>query len=255
MITLAIFFIKGIINPIGSQAFHPMSESPLGDGLVAGYQSMDLFGALCFGALVINTTKHKGYNTRKQRLKIIACSTCVSFVLLSSTTIALSYLGSTAVTELSSITSQAVLLTTIGTKLFSFGGILIGVLSTLACLTTSIGGSSGSAIYFNSYINKEKAKRKRTYEIIVTAVCCVSFIISTIGFEDIVQYATPILIIVFPMVVTLVVLAFFNNKIKSNRVFIFGGFAALISNIVISVLTVQAPEILALIPFANVNLG
>lgn len=252
---LAIFFIKGIINPIGPQALQPMSQSPLGDGLIAGYQSMDLFGAMCFGALIINTTKDKGYNTRKKRLRVITFATCFAFVLLASTSIALAYLGSTGISEFSDITSQAVLLTKIGMKLFSFGGILIGILATLACLTTSIGGSSGAALYFYNYKKESKKNKIRNYEVIVTLVCCVSFIISTIGFEQIVQLASPVLMTVFPMVVTLTILAFFNNKIKSNRVFIFSGFTALISNIVITILMLQAPELLSYIPLANVNLG
>ncbi len=202
------FFWQGIVNPIGPQATYSLTESPVGDGLIAGYQSMDLFGALCFGSLMINTAKSKGYSTKESRVKLIGLASLICFVLLCTTSICMTYLGSTTTFAFSSISSQAVLLTKIGMYLFSFGGPLIGLLATLACITTSIGASSGTALYFRRFIKKQEAPKKPiAYEILVTITCCVSFVISNIGFESIVNFASPVLLTVFPMIVVLVILS------------------------------------------------
>lgn len=98
----------------------------------------------------------------------------------------MAYLGSRVADQFGHITSQAVLVSNIASEAFSFGGILLGVLASLACLTTAIGLTSGTSVYFKNYV-KERNNRGKAYEILCTIVCCVSFIISNLGLELIVE--------------------------------------------------------------------
>lgn len=110
----------------------------------------------------------------------------MSLVLLFATSIGMAYLGSQVATEFTDITSQAVLVSKIASKAFNFGGILLGVLASLACLTTAVGLTSGTSVYFKNFVDK-RDQRGKAYEILCTVVCCVSFVISNLGLELIVE--------------------------------------------------------------------
>ena len=191
--SLAILIIKGIIVPPGEESTYAIEPNAVGTGIIAGYQSMDLFGALSFGTIMITSALVKGYKTPNHRVKVLSYAALLSLVLLFATSIGMAYLGSTVSLEFSSITSQAVLVSRIAGKMFSFGPILIGVLASLACLTTAIGLSSGTSVYFQDMINsrkkvkKDDKKNEKLYTILCTVTCVVSFIISNLGLELIVE--------------------------------------------------------------------
>lgn len=141
----------------------------------------------------------------------------------------MAYLGSQVALEFTDITSQAVLVSRIASRAYSFGGALLGILASLACLTTSIGLTSGTSVYFKDLVAK-KGQRGKAYEILCTVVCCFSFILSNLGLEAIINLASPVLTMVFPVAVVLVILSWFNTKIKSNHVYIFAALFAFVSN-------------------------
>ena len=99
----------------------------------------------------------------------------------------------------------------------------------LACLTTSVGLTAASAKYFEG-LSGGKVK----YEVVVTLITIFSIIVSNFGLSAIISIATPVLSIVYPTVVTLIILSFFKKKITNLN--IYRG-AALVSFIV-SFLTV-----------------
>lgn len=211
--TLALLIIKGIIEPPGIESTYAIEPNAVGVGIIAGYQSMDLFGALSFGTIMISSALNKGYKTPNHRVKVLSMAALLSLVLLFATSIGMAYLGSTVSLEFSSITSQAVLVSRIAGKMFSFGSILIGVLASLACLTTAIGLSSGTSVYFQDMLKNRKSKSgkekkpEKIYMILCTVTCVVSFIISNLGLEMIVEAASPVLSLIFPMAVVLVILS------------------------------------------------
>lgn len=229
LVTLAMLIIKGLFAPDAPMPENPIEPNAVGVGIIAGYQSMDLFGALSFGTIMITTSFIKGYKTPNHRVFVLSWAGILSLVLLFATSIGMAYLGSQVATEFSDVTSQAVLVSRIASKAFSFGGILLGVLASLACLTTAVGLTSGTSVYFKNFVDK-RDKRGKAYEILCTVVCCVSFVISNLGLELIVEWASPVLTLVFPMAVVLVILSWFNTKIKSNRVYIFAALFAFVSN-------------------------
>ena len=186
LVTLAMLIIKGIIDPDGPSPENALEANAVGVGIIAGYQSMDLFGALSFGTIMITAALNKGYKTPEHRVYVLSRAGLLSLVLLFATSIGMAYLGSRVATDYSDVTSQAVLVSKIASAAFNFGGILLGVLASLACLTTAIGLTSGTSVYFKEFVEK-KSKRKNTYEILCTIVCCVSFVISNLGLELIVE--------------------------------------------------------------------
>lgn len=246
--------IKGIMDPSNPVPDAPLEDNAVGVGIIAGYQSMDLFGALSFGTIMITTSFIKGYKTPNHRVKVLSWAGILSLVLLFATSIGMAYLGSEVATEYNDVSSQAVLVSLIATKAFSFGGVLLGVLASLACLTTAIGLTSGTSVYFKNFIDK-RDQRGKAYEILCTVVCCVSFIISNLGLELIVEWASPVLSLVFPMAVVLVILSWFNTKIKSNRVYMFAALFAFVSNFFVVISEWFYIPYIDLLPLAEMQLG
>lgn len=203
--TLATLIIKGLIDPIGIPPVEPINPKPIGEGIIAGSQTMDLFGALCLASIMISTAKIKGYKTPEHRVKILSFAGLVTLALIFCTSIGMAYLGSMSTNEMSNITSQAILVSEIAMKLFPFGGLILGILATLACVTTAIGLISGTSIYFMDVFLKKNNNKNNI--IMCSIACCVSFLISNIGLETIIKLANPVLSLVFPLSVVLVILS------------------------------------------------
>lgn len=72
LIALSMFIIKGILEPTGQIPEVPQEPNAVGVGIIAGYQSMDLFGALCFGSIMITTSFIKGYKTPNHRVYLLS---------------------------------------------------------------------------------------------------------------------------------------------------------------------------------------
>lgn len=72
LVTLAMLIIKGIITPDPPMPQEAIEPNAVGVGIVAGYQSMDLFGALSFGTIMITTSFIKGYKTPGHRVQVLS---------------------------------------------------------------------------------------------------------------------------------------------------------------------------------------
>ena len=89
------------------------------------------------------------------------------------------------------------------------GLILLAIVVALACLTTAIGLTSAAASYFSGL-----TRGKVSYSAFVTIICVFSAVVSNFGIDTIVSFSSPILTVVYPAVLTLVVLSFFSvNKV------------------------------------------
>lgn len=253
LIALITLIVKGIIQPDADMRTESLVDNPIQSGMLAGYESMDLFGAVSFGTVMISTAFIKGYKTNNARVKVLSYSSLLAFVLLVSTSVGMAYLGARTSLKFSDVTSQAILVSKIAQDLFSFGHIIVGVLASLACFTTAVGVSSGTSTFFKNF-SKKKDKSK-IYIAICTVTCCTGFLISNIGLESIVSIAAPILMMVLPTTIVLVILSCFTTKIKSNLVFIFGALGAFISNFATIMLSNFNIDVSQFLPFTDYQLG
>ena len=91
-------------------------------------------------------------------------------------------------------------------------------------LTTAIGMSSAAANYFSTL-----TKKKISYELLIIVICISGFLISNLGIDSIIRMASPILTILYPVVLTQVILSFFRGKIKKPTIFRRAALGALIT--------------------------
>ena len=248
LIALAVLIIAGIVNPLGDISNISMIDNVFVEGINQGYQTMDTLGAVALSAVIITTITNKGYTDDKIKIKLTLQAGIVAAIGLCLVYGGLTYLGATVSTKFGINVVQTSLIVNITSMLLGQPGkIILALIVGLACLTTAIGLTSATGQYFTNLTNG-----KLKYEIVVTAVCIFSAIISNFGVSTIIKFSAPILSIIYPATVTLIVLTLFGNKIKNDNVFKFATYVALIVSLltVANDFNVSIPFVLNL-PFAS----
>ena len=214
LLTLAVLFVIGIINPIGEIA-PEATANVLKEGFLAGYQTMDVLGAMAITMVVVGTVHEKGYTTRKSQTAIIGSAAIVATIGLFIVYGGLSYLGATtSMLDLGDINQTALVVEITNILMQKLGVILLAVIVFFACLTTAIGLVSSGAEFFG-----ELTKNKLKYETWVIILCLLGFLISNAGITLIINIAAPILNLIYPVMVSQIVLAFFKEKIENDNIY------------------------------------
>ena len=126
LLTLAVLFVKGVIHPIGTISTAAPAVNVAQEGLLAGYQTMDVFGALAITLVVVNTVKEKGYSEEKLRFSVISKSSIVAALGLFFVYCALSFLGATSSElELGAVNQAGLVVTITELLLQRFGVVLL----------------------------------------------------------------------------------------------------------------------------------
>jgi len=225
LLTLAVLVIKGIITPIGPINPDAIVDGVLKEGFLAGYQTMDVLGALAVTMIVVGNASRKGYDDHKSRFDVILKSSVIAVIGLFVVYCGLSYLGATtSMMDLGSGVNQTALVVMITELLLGrVGVILLALIVLFACLTTAIGLVSASSDFFSDLSNN-----KITYSTLVAVVCVFGAVISNVGISAMISIATPILNIIYPVILTQVILSFFDEKIKNDNIFKGAAIGALI---------------------------
>ena len=209
VISLIVLIIKGVVTPIGEIGAGMDAASVVNTGIVNGYQTMDVLAALCFSIIIVESARKKGYEGRKECSRAMMGACGISAVLLLFVYGGLTFLGATTIDVYPEVTDNAKLLSMIIQDLLGFGGmVLLGIIVGLACLTTSIGLTSATASYFETLF-----KGKVSYKTRVVVVTVFSFAVSNIGLNQIIAIASPILSLLYPVVIILVICSFFKDRL------------------------------------------
>lgn len=224
LISLAMLIIKGITTPLGEIISYDNSITAANTGFLAGYQTMDVLGALAFTIIVLSDVKAKGYNSPKSSMAIVSRASIVTVTGLFLVYGGLCYLGATSSSLHMGHHNQASLLVEItGMLLGNFGKILLGVIVLFACLTTAVGlASSASDFFFQLF------KEKFSYKLIVAVVCLISMVLSNVGITMMIALATPMLNVLYPLLLSQIILSFFDKRINKDTVYKGAALGALI---------------------------
>lgn len=104
----------------------------------------------------------------------------------------------------------------VGRVLGSFGKVCMGLAVSLACLTTAIGiGSTGASV-----IN-EVSKGRISYKLWMGIACVVGAVFGSFGIQNIINYVTPIFLIMYPICIVLTVLGLVDKWIPNDGVYKF----------------------------------
>lgn len=253
IISLLALIIKGVITPIGPISSSSMIDRSLfSEGISQGYLTMDALGSAAMASIMISTIISKGYNDPKDQISMTIKAGLVSGLALAVVYGGLTYLGATLSTMHDLNTSQALLVVAATEGIFGEPGkILLAIMVLFACLTTSIGLTSSAAKYFSDISNG-----KLSYEKIVTAICIFSAVVSNFGVSTIIKFSIPILQTIYPVMIILVILTIFTNKIKNDNTFKGAAYFVFVSSILSVVNSLTGSfDFINVLPFSSLGFG
>jgi LIVCS family branched-chain amino acid:cation transporter len=185
------------------------------EGFSAGYQTMEVLGALAFTLIVIRDVRKRGYNTHASSLSIVIRASAVACAGLFLVYGGLCYLGATtSAMELGQINQTGMVVHITQLLMGNFGMVLLAVIVFLACMTTAIGLASSSGDFVYHLFHK-----RIPYKWVVFISCVLGVIISNVGISAMITLATPLLNILYPLLLTQIFLSFFQDRIRKDSVF------------------------------------
>ena len=216
LVALLVLIGVGIFTPLGEIVPAASLSEALSDGLRSGYQTMDMLGAVLLASVAVLAVKQSGATETKDKLKMVGLSGIVAAGGLFVVYGGLAYVGATVsgIPELVTLakTDRPALLVELTDRLIGrFGGLLLGLIVAAACLTTAIGLVSSCAETF-----VDITKGKLPYRPTMLAIIGISYLLSNLGTEMILNIAAPVLNVLFPMMIMLVLLSFFPRRIREH---------------------------------------
>ncbi len=213
LVLITYIFVFSLFKPLG------VFEAPIGDyaqfpllkGFLDGYMTMDAIAALNFGIVISLALKEMGVTEEKKLVSNTIIAGVIAGLLLAIIYGMLAYLGAVSQTRFGTTKNGAQILTNVVFYLFGQkGSILLGVIFSLACLTTSVGLLTSCSQYF------AKLMPKVSYRSFIALLSVSSMIFANVGLTQILKFSVPILTAIYPMAIVLMVLALLNNLFKGN---------------------------------------
>ena len=217
LIFLGILIIVALINP-GA----PVSEvtpvegyqsGALFNGIIEGYGTMDAIAGLAFGIVIINVVRDLGVDddgdVARETLKSGIFTGILMLIIYALTIIMgaqsrglfeISPNGGIALTQISNHYLGAV------------GSVILAITITLACLKTAIGLITSCGEMFLKLI-----PGKLNYRGWAMLFTLVSFIISNVGLTAIINYAVPVLMLLYPLATVLIIMALFEKAFGKSK--------------------------------------
>ena len=196
------------VEPVAAYQGHALSSA-----LVEGYGTMDAIAGLAFGIVVIDIIRSMGVNDDAAIARDVLRSGALTGLLMALIYAATILMGaqSRGLFELSE--NGGIALAQIsGHYLGSAGKLVLALTITCACLKTSIGLVTSCADAFTRMF--PRALSYRSWAILFTAF---SFCISNFGLSRIIEYSIPVLMFLYPLAITLILLALCGGLFHHDR--------------------------------------
>ncbi|MBC8591181.1 branched-chain amino acid transport system II carrier protein [Wansuia hejianensis] len=254
LVLILSIFVFSLFKPIGilGGPTGDYRNAPLLKGFLEGYMTMDAIAALNFGIVISMTLKEMGVKTEKGLISSTIKAGSIAGLLLSIIYGILAYLGAVSQTVFGPTENGAKILTNVVFHLFGQkGSVLLGIIFSLACLTTSVGLLTSCSQYFT------KLMPKISYRAWITILSISSMIFANIGLTQILKFSVPLLTAIYPMAIVLMILGFLNDFFKgSSYVYLF----AMICTSFVSILQSLGEfgirvKVLNYLPFYSKGLG
>lgn len=203
LVGLCILGISAVVQPAGTiPASLPDStqSSPLLKGILDGYLTMDTLGGLVFGVVITGALRDYGISDTAATVRYTLRAGLIAAACLVAVYLAFFYLGATSSALVTDPNNGAkILLAYVQYTFGTAGYLLLGVVISLACLTTAVGLVVACAEFF-SRISPIR------YPVLVVLLTLFSFAVANRGLTELIRVSLPVLIGLYPLAIMLVVL-------------------------------------------------
>ena len=210
---LAIVLIKGVVSPVGQPAETGIN-SAFGTALLTAYNTGDLTVGIMFAGVILGDLRRRGYNRLECRkggyITGLVCITALFAVYGT-----LTYIGACASGIYPQDTAQTALLSGIIRDIMGSAGLaLLGGAVALACLTTAVGIGTTVVTYLYGFF-----KEKVPYKVLMLIACLIGVFMGITGVQNIVNYVTPIFLVVYPICIVITVLGLLDRFVPNDGVY------------------------------------
>ena len=180
---------------------------------IEGYGTMDAIAGLAFGIVVIDIIRGMGVTDDAAVAVDVLHSGILTGLLMAVIYVATILMGAQSRGLFDASPNGGIALAQIsGHYLGTAGSIVLAITVTCACLKTSIGLVTSCADAFSRMF--PKGLSYRAWAILFTAF---SFGISNFGLSRIIEYSLPVLMFLYPLAITLILLALFGRLFAHDR--------------------------------------
>ncbi len=206
LLSLLLLIIAGYFSYPEKAIFPPLHSNAMAKGLLEGYNTMDLIASCFFSVSIIKLLSESKKSTSiplNRKLKLLFKSSVVGVIILATVYVGLIYLAASHASTIETLEKEQILpflsYILLGPKL----GIISSVIVLLACMTTS----SVLTIVYADYLKNTKLfsdHKKSSFTTIFILI--VTYLFSLIGFSGITTITSPMLQVLYPILIVLVIL-------------------------------------------------
>lgn len=213
LVVKAYFLLSG-----NSAALEPTAtmDNAFINGMLEGYLTMDALASLAFSVIVLNSIKAK-VASQSALIKQTILAGIVAAVALGLIYVSLGWIGNHLPLNAEMVASLTAKGQNLGTYILNtaasetfgeFGRIMLGVIVSLACLTTTVGLGVAVSEYFHEIFPKIAYK---TYVVLFILIC---FALANQGLSAVISKSVPVLLVLYPISMTVILLLLVNLGVK-----------------------------------------
>lgn len=199
VITCGIFTAKPLLN------YHPDLTTQIEHSLIYGYNTMDLLASIFFSGLIYlyitNELKKTNDHGKKNTVKVCIYSSLLGWGILAGVYALFAYVAATHAKALTHASLGTIINVLSANVLGYYGGALVFTAVSIACFVTVIALTKICTDFFYEHIFNKHC----SYIILLLTTLGSSILVSNLGFDAIVRYASPFLEYGYPLLVILTV--------------------------------------------------
>ena len=221
-------------------------------GFLEGYQTMDTIASSAYAGIILKAIKNGRNLTQKQEFSFLIKAGLVAILSLALIYGGFALVGAKMHSVLVTNDKIELLVKTTSYLLGNYGNLVLAICVAGACLTTAIGLVATVGEFFSSITSFK-------YEKIVIFTVIISFLLSILGVESIIRISVPILVFIYPVMISLIILNLFGKYIKNDYVYkgvvLFTGIIGLIESLAsIGITNTYTNSVLEILPFSDYGL-
>ena len=221
-------------------------------GFLEGYQTMDTIASIAYAGIILKAIKNCRNLTQKQEFAFLIKAGLVAILSLALIYGGFALVGAKMHSVLVTNDKIELLVKTTSYLLGGYGNLILAICVAGACLTTAIGLVATVGEFFSSITSFK-------YEKIVVFTVIISFLLSILGVENIIRISVPILVFIYPVMISLIILNLFGKYIKNDYIYkgvvLFTGIIGLIESLAsIGITNTYTNSVLEILPFSDYGL-
>ena len=221
-------------------------------GFLEGYQTMDTIASIAYAGIILKAIKNGRNLSHKQEFSFLIKSGLVAIFSLALIYGGFALVGAKMHSVFTTNDKIELLVKTTSYLLGAYGNLVLAICVAGACLTTAIGLVATVGEFFSSITSFK-------YEKIVIFTVIISFLLSILGVESIIRISVPILVFIYPVMISLIILNLFGKYVKNDYIYkgviLFTGIIGLIESLEsLGIKNYYTDSVLEILPFSDYGL-